>query len=77
MRASGGVNMERRTMGEIDEAAVEAALRRQQEDPDDHDISLIQECLRLSPEDRLRRLASWANFILAARTRMRAAKRSL
>ena len=63
-------------MDEIVEAAIEAALKRQQEDPDDHDISLIGQCLRLSPEERLRRMASWANFIIAARTEMRAAKHS-
>ena len=47
--------------------AVLAALRRQAEDPEDHDLSLIEECLRLTPLERLERLASWVNFVASAR----------
>src|SRR5262249_36813647 len=33
----------------VDETAVREAIRRQVEDPEDHDVSLIEECLRLTP----------------------------
>ena len=36
-----------------DETAVQDALRRQIEDPEDHDVSLIEECLSLTPDERL------------------------
>ena len=37
----------------MDEEAVAAALRRQTEDPDDHDRGLITERLSWTPEERL------------------------
>ena len=36
-----------------DETAVQDALRRQIEDPEDHDVSLIEECLSRTPDERL------------------------
>ena len=50
-----------------DDTAVREALRRQVEDPADHDLSLIEECLRLTPEQRLERLTSWVALIASAR----------
>jgi hypothetical protein len=41
-----------------DETAVQNALRGQLENPVDHDVTLIAECLRLTPEERLQRLTS-------------------
>jgi len=58
-------------MDEVNEAAVAAALRRQQHDPLDHDVSLIEECLSLAPEARLQRLVAWVNFVAEARSRPR------
>ena len=37
----------------VDDGAVRAALRRQAEDPDDHDRGLIVERLACSPQQRL------------------------
>ena len=50
-----------------DAAAVREALRRQAEVPEDHDLSLIEECLRLTPEQRLKRLTSWVALVASAR----------
>ncbi len=50
-----------------DETAVQDALRRQIEDPEDHDVSLIEECLGLTPDERLQRLTSWVAFVASAR----------
>jgi len=50
-----------------DETAVQAALRRQIEDPEDHDVSLIEECLGLTPDKRLQRLTIWVAFVASAR----------
>jgi len=50
-----------------DETAVQDALRRQIEDPEDHDVSLIEECLSLTPDERLQRLTSWVAFVASAR----------
>ena len=50
-----------------DETAVQDALRRQIEDPEAHDVSLIEECLNLTPEERLQRLTSWVAFVASAR----------
>lgn len=50
-----------------DETAVQDALRRQTEDPEDHDVSLIEECLSLTPDARLQRLTSWVAFVASAR----------
>ena len=49
------------------EIAVRDALRRQIEDPEDHDVSLIEECLGLTPDERLQRLTSWVAFVASAR----------
>ncbi len=50
-----------------DETSVQDALRRQIEDPEDHDMSLIEECLSLTPDERLHRLTSWVAFVASAR----------
>jgi hypothetical protein len=50
------------------ETSVRNALRRQAEDPEDHDVSLIEECLRLTPDQRLQRLTSWVAFVASARS---------
>ena len=42
-------------------------MRRQIEDPEDHDLSLIEECLSLTPDERLHRLTSWVAFVASAR----------
>jgi hypothetical protein len=52
---------------QADENAVHEALRCQSEDPEDHDLGLIEECLRLTPEQRLQRLTSWVAFVASAR----------
>jgi hypothetical protein len=52
--------------GEQLDAALEA-LRRQHEDPEEHDRSLIAERLAWTPERRLRALQEWLNFIETAR----------
>ena len=49
------------------ELTIREALRRQREVPDDHDMSLIEECLKLTPEQRLQRLARWVAFVASAR----------
>ena len=48
---------------DTDPGAVLEAIRRQNEDPEDHDLSLIDECLGLTPEERLQRLAAWVNMV--------------
>lgn len=50
-----------------DETSVRDALRRQVEDPGDHDASLIEECLNLTADERLQRLTSWVAFVTSAR----------
>jgi hypothetical protein len=50
-----------------DQISVPDALRRQVEDPEDHDMGLIEECLRLTPDERLQRLTSWVAFVASAR----------
>ena len=50
-----------------DDTAVQDALRRQTEDPLDHDVALIEECLSLTPDERLQRLTSWVAFVASAR----------
>lgn len=49
------------------ETSVQDALRRQIEDPEDHDVSLVEECLGLTPDERLQRLTSWVAFVASAR----------
>jgi hypothetical protein len=51
-----------------DETTVHDALRRQIEDPEDHDVSLIDKCLSLTPDERLQRLTSWVAFVASARS---------
>lgn len=50
-----------------DAAAVRNALRRQIEDPEDHDVSLLEQCLSLTPDERLQRLTNWVAFVSSAR----------
>ncbi len=50
-----------------DEAVIRDSLRRQIEDPEDHDVGLIEECLSLTPDERLQRLTSWVAFVASAR----------
>jgi hypothetical protein len=52
---------------DADDTAIQDALRRQIEDPLDHDITLIDECLGLTPDERLQRLTSWVAFVASAR----------
>lgn len=51
----------------VDEAAVAAALRRQADDPEDHDRSLIAERLSWSPQQRLEANAAFLRFYLRMR----------
>ena len=51
----------------VDEAAVAAAVRRQAEDPDDHDRSLITERLSWTPQQRLEANAAFLRFYLKLR----------
>lgn len=51
----------------VDEAAVAAAVRRQAEDPDDHDRSLIAQRLSWSPQQRLDANAAFLRFYLKIR----------
>lgn len=53
----------------VDAGAVEAALLRQRTDPDDHDLGLIEESLRLTPDERIQRLKAWVNVARRARAR--------
>jgi hypothetical protein len=39
----------------------------QAHDAEDHDLGLIEECLRLTPEQRLLRLTNWVAFVASAR----------
>lgn len=50
---------------ELDHAVL--AVRRQHEDPEDHDRSLIAERLSWSPEERLRALQSFLALVETAR----------
>jgi hypothetical protein len=51
----------------VDHAAVAAALRRQAEDPNDHDRSLITERLSWSPQQRLEANTAFLRFYLKMR----------
>lgn len=53
--------------GQVDLVAVEAALRRQLEDPDDHDRSLIAERLAWTPQQRLDANAAFLRFYFRLR----------
>lgn len=43
------------------------AIRRQQVDPDDHDLSLIAESLQRTPEERLIALEQYLEFLHSVR----------
>lgn len=53
------------TPREIDDLVT--AIRRQHEDPEEHDRSLISERLSWSPDERLRALQSYLGFVDRAR----------
>lgn len=55
------------SLGPHDDTAVQDALRRQIDDPLDHDVALIEACLALTPDQRLQRLTSWVAFVASAR----------
>lgn len=55
------------TSGPTTDARILEALRRQVEDEEDHDLGLIEECLRLTPDERLERLAAWVDLIATSR----------
>jgi hypothetical protein len=57
----------RLTSREIDELLM--AVRRQHEDPEEHDRSLISERLAWSPDERLQALQSFLSFVERARDR--------
>jgi hypothetical protein len=51
----------------IDEEAVRKALLRQQQEPEDHDLGLIRERLRWTPEERLEANAAFVRWYLSIR----------
>jgi hypothetical protein len=51
----------------VDEEAVRKAVLRQQQEPEDHDLSLIQERLRLTPEERLDANSAFVRWYLSVR----------
>jgi hypothetical protein len=51
----------------VDEAAVCEAVRRQHEDPEEHDRSLIAERLAWTPEERLEANAAFVRWYLGVR----------
>jgi hypothetical protein len=51
----------------IDQEAVRRAVLRQHQEPEDHDISLIRERLRWTPEQRLEANASFVRWYLSVR----------
>jgi len=51
----------------VDEEAVRKAVLRQQQDPEDHDLSLIRERLLWTPEERLEANASFVRWYLSIR----------
>ena len=53
--------------GEIDERAIRDALRRQRDDPEVHDRSMIVERLAWTPEERLEANAAFLRFYLSLR----------
>jgi hypothetical protein len=52
---------------EVDDAAVREAVRRQHEDPEEHDRSLIAERLAWTPEERLEANANFVRWYLGVR----------
>ena len=55
----------RLSAGQIDDLLL--AVRRQHEDPEEHDRSLISERLAWSPDERLQALQSFLTFVERAR----------
>jgi hypothetical protein len=55
------------------DVTVAEAIRRQVSDPDNHELGLIEECLRLTPDERLQRLTIWVAFVASARRSERSA----
>jgi len=53
----------------VDEEAVRKAVLRQQQDPEDHDLSLIRERLLWTPEERLEANATFIRWYLSIRPR--------
>jgi hypothetical protein len=51
----------------VDEAAVREAVRRQHEDPEEHDRSLIAERLAWTPDERLEANAAFVRWYLSIR----------
>jgi hypothetical protein len=51
----------------IDEEAVRKALLRQQQDAEDHDLGLIGERLRWTPDERLEANAAFVRWYLSIR----------
>ena len=51
----------------VDEAAVREAVRRQHEDPEEHDRSLIAERLAWTPDERLEANAAFVRWYLGIR----------
>jgi hypothetical protein len=51
----------------LDETAVREAVLRQKKDPEDHDLSLIRERLRWTPEERLEANAAFVRWYISVR----------
>ena len=51
----------------IDEGAVLEAIRRHQDDPEYHDLTLIAQCLNRTPEERLAANEAFVDFYLSVR----------
>jgi hypothetical protein len=51
----------------VDEEAVRKAVLRQQQEGEDHDLSLIRERLRWTPEERLEANAAFVRWYLSVR----------
>ena len=55
------------TREDIDDDAVWEAIRRHQEDPEYHDLTLIAQCLSRTPEERLAANEAFVDFYLSVR----------
>jgi hypothetical protein len=51
----------------VDEEAVRKAVLRQQQEPEEHDLGLIRERLRWTPEERLEANAAFVRWYLSVR----------
>jgi len=51
----------------VDEEAVRKAVLRQQQGPEEHDLGLIHERLRWTPEERLEANAAFVRWYLSVR----------